>query len=92
MISHIICNLGAEKTMANSLAKNGAVPSSLLENIDVDKPVPRRYSLGMDEFLDESAYEKENRPLSLSLGRKTKAKASDLPLSKASALREFFAF
>ena len=66
----------------NPRSKNKVVPSSLLENVDADKPLPRRYSLGMDEFVDKSAYEKENRPLSLSLGRKKKAKASTLPPSK----------
>ena len=70
----------SEKTMANAQAKNGAAPLSLLENIDVDNLVSWRYSLGMDE----SAYEKENRPLSLSLGMKTKAKASDRPRSENS--------
>ena len=63
-------------------ATGEVVASSLLQKVDPDKPVPRRYSLGMDEFVDKSAYEKENRPLSLPLGRKKKAKVSDLPPSK----------
>ena len=76
--------MAAATGCVNPRSKNQVVQSpSLLENVDVDKPVPRRYCLGMDTFVDESAYEKENRrPLSLSLGRKKKAKASDFPPSK----------
>ena len=59
---------GSATGCVNPRSKNKVVPSSLLENVDADKPLPRRYSLGMDKFVDKSAYEKENRPLSLSLG------------------------
>ena len=69
---------GSATGCVNPRSKNKVVPSSLLENVDADKPLSRRYSLGMDEFVDKSAYEKENRPLSLSLGRKKKAKASTI--------------
>ena len=69
---------GSATGCVNPRSKNKVVPSSLLENVDADKPLSRRYSLGIDEFVDKSAYEKENRPLSLSLGRKKKAKASTL--------------
>ena len=65
---------GSATGCVNPRSKNKVVPSSLLENVDADKPLPRRYSLGMDEFVDKS--------LSLSLGRKKKAKASTFPPSK----------
>ena len=60
---------GSATGCVNPRSKNKVVPSSLLENVDADKPLPRRYSLGMDEFVDKSAYEKEKPPsISLSWG------------------------
>ena len=67
----------------NILSKNKVVPSSLLENVDADKPFPRRYSLGIDECVDKLM---KSHPLSLSFGQKKKAKASTLPPSKRPSL------
>ena len=49
-----------------------AVQPSLLRGLDLDKLVPRRYDLGMDDFVGDSAFknEKENRVLSLSFRKK----------------------
>ena len=47
---------GSATGCVNPRSKTKVVPSSLLENVDADKPLPRRYSLGMDEFVDKSAY------------------------------------
>ena len=55
--------------------------TSLLRDIDCSRPVPRRYDLGMSEFVDSSAFcdphtGKENRALSLSLKKKRKSPTS----------------
>ena len=52
---------GSATGCVNPRSKNKVVPSSLLENVDADKPLPRRYSLGMDEFVDKSAYTSSRR-------------------------------
>ena len=50
---------------------------SLLRGIDLEKPVPRRFDLGMVDFVESTAFEKEkeNRCLSLSLKKKSRANA-----------------
>ena len=52
---------GSATGCVNPRSKNRVVPSSVLENVDADKPLPRRYSLGMDEFVDKSAYTSSRR-------------------------------
>ena len=41
---------------------------SLLSEVDLNKPVPRRYDPGMDDFVDSVAFEKR-KPLFLKSGR-----------------------
>ena len=39
-------------------ARNLAVQPSLFRGVDLNKPVPRQYDLGMDDFVDSEAFEK----------------------------------
>ena len=42
---------------------------SLLREVDLNKLVPRRYDLDMDDFVESEAFEKRKRNLPLSLKR-----------------------
>ena len=42
---------------------------SLLREVDLNKPVPRRYELGMDDVVESEAFEKRKKNLPLSLKR-----------------------
>ena len=57
-------------------ARNQAVQPSLLRGVNLDKPVPRRYDLGMDDFVDSAAFEGQKENLSLSLKRKSRARTA----------------
>ena len=88
MTSRYLCDLEAD------LEEVVIVEPSLLSDVDWTLPVPRRYDLGMSEFVDGSAFckeadtdapkpkGKENRKLSLSLNRKNKSRVSSAPPPK----------
>ena len=46
-----------------------AVQPSLLRKVYLNKPVSRRYDLGMDDFVEREAFEKQKQNLPLSLKR-----------------------
>ena len=59
-----------------------AVQPSLLHGVDLNKPVPRRYDLRMDDFVGSEAFEKR-KPLFLERTRRTAKAAITLPLPSA---------
>ena len=44
-----------------------AVSSSLFSGMDITKPVPRKYDIGMNEYVDDAAFEETRRSV-LGLG------------------------
>ena len=71
------------------MEQQGAVEEPLLRDVDWRKPVPREFDIGMDEYVDATAFQKtdtsgsrakgkENR-LSLSLKRSKSKMPADAP-------------
>ena len=63
---------------------------SLLREVDLNKPVPRRYGLGMDDFVESEAFEKRKQNLPLSLKR-TRARAAGAATEAAPTKRRYLA-
>ena len=66
-------------------ARNQAVQPSLLREVDLNKPVSRRYDLGMDDFVKSEAFEKRK---SFSLKRTTVGAATKGAPTKRRCLAE----
>ena len=63
---------------------------SLLREVDLSKPVPRRYDLGMDDFVESEAFEKRKQNLPLSLKR-TRARTAGAATEAAPTKRRCLA-
>ena len=65
-------------------ADAGAVQPSLLAGVNLEEPVPRQFDLGMDDFVDSTAFKKgkENRFRPLSLAHKKKSRVNAPPTKR----------
>ena len=78
------------KGVLDPTARNQAVQPSLLREVHLNKPVPRRYNLGMDDFVESEAFEKRKQNLPLCLKR-TRARTAGVCTEAAPTKRRCLA-